>query len=39
MKIDQATNQTLTASLATSWLAQLEDTIQATKVLRLVSRV
>ncbi|KAJ7917487.1 hypothetical protein B0H13DRAFT_2231393 [Mycena leptocephala] len=31
MKIGQATNQTLTASLATSWLAQLEDTIQATK--------
>ncbi|KAJ7130610.1 hypothetical protein C8R44DRAFT_613672 [Mycena epipterygia] len=31
MKIDQATNQSLTASLATSWLAELEDTIQATK--------
>ncbi|KAJ6591472.1 hypothetical protein DFH09DRAFT_1273408 [Mycena vulgaris] len=31
MKIDQATNQTLTASLATSWLAELETTIQATK--------
>ncbi|KAJ7091428.1 hypothetical protein B0H15DRAFT_778155 [Mycena belliarum] len=31
MKIDQATNQTLTASLATSWLAELEATIQATK--------
>ncbi|KAJ7654458.1 hypothetical protein DFH06DRAFT_1298890 [Mycena polygramma] len=31
MKIDQATNQTLTASLATSWLSELEDTIQATK--------
>ncbi|KAF8216598.1 hypothetical protein K438DRAFT_1797518 [Mycena galopus ATCC 62051] len=30
-KIDQATNQTLTASLATSWLAELEDTIQATQ--------
>ncbi|KAJ7446711.1 hypothetical protein FB451DRAFT_1291273 [Mycena latifolia] len=31
MKIDQATNQTLTASLATSWLAELEATIQNTK--------
>ncbi|KAJ6581607.1 hypothetical protein B0H19DRAFT_930561 [Mycena capillaripes] len=31
MKVDRATNQTLTASLATSWLAELEDTIQATK--------
>ncbi|KAF7356519.1 Dsl1-C domain-containing protein [Mycena venus] len=31
MKIDQATNQTLTASLATSWLAELEDTIRATE--------
>ncbi|KAJ6515056.1 hypothetical protein C8R47DRAFT_1206403 [Mycena vitilis] len=31
MKIDQATNQTLNASLATSWLSELEDTIQATK--------
>ncbi|KAJ7334235.1 hypothetical protein DFH08DRAFT_302683 [Mycena albidolilacea] len=30
-KIDQATNSTLTASLATSWLAELEDTIQATE--------
>ncbi|KAJ6518886.1 hypothetical protein C8R45DRAFT_807703 [Mycena sanguinolenta] len=31
MKIDEATNQTLTASLATSWLAELEDTIHATE--------
>ncbi|KAJ7504302.1 hypothetical protein B0H11DRAFT_1981579 [Mycena galericulata] len=31
MKIDRATNKTLTASLATSWLAELDDTIQATK--------
>ncbi|KAF7370529.1 Dsl1-C domain-containing protein [Mycena sanguinolenta] len=31
MKIDEATNQTLTASLATSWLAELEATIQATE--------
>ncbi|KAJ7281438.1 hypothetical protein C8J57DRAFT_1433387 [Mycena rebaudengoi] len=31
MKIDQATNQSLTASLATSWLAELEETIQSTK--------
>ncbi|KAJ7255514.1 hypothetical protein B0H12DRAFT_1113859 [Mycena haematopus] len=31
VKIDQATNLTLTASLATSWLAELDDTIQATE--------
>ncbi|KAJ6619858.1 hypothetical protein B0H10DRAFT_1792597 [Mycena sp. CBHHK59/15] len=31
MKIDQATNQTLTAPLATSWLAELDETIQSTK--------
>ncbi|KAJ7224168.1 hypothetical protein GGX14DRAFT_648787 [Mycena pura] len=30
-KFDQATNQTLTATLATSWLAELEATIQTTK--------
>ncbi|KAJ7043699.1 hypothetical protein C8F04DRAFT_727558 [Mycena alexandri] len=31
MKIDQATGKTLSASLASSWLAELEDTIHATK--------
>ncbi|KAJ7180742.1 hypothetical protein C8R46DRAFT_1211049 [Mycena filopes] len=31
MKIDQATGKTLNASLASSWLAELEDTIRATK--------
>ncbi|KAJ7759219.1 hypothetical protein B0H16DRAFT_1885130 [Mycena metata] len=30
-KIDQATGKTLNASLASSWLAELEDTIRATK--------
>ncbi|KAJ7170492.1 hypothetical protein C8R43DRAFT_981936 [Mycena crocata] len=30
-KIDQATNQTLSASLATSWLTELDETIRATK--------
>lgn len=32
-KIDQATNKLLKASLATSWLAELDETIQSTKVL------
>ncbi|KAJ7782061.1 hypothetical protein DFH07DRAFT_792440 [Mycena maculata] len=30
-KIDRATSKTLNASLATSWLAELDETIQATK--------
>ena len=31
-KIDEATSQTLDASLASSWLAELDETIQLTKV-------
>jgi hypothetical protein len=31
-KIDEATNRSLTASLAKSWLAELDETIQSTKV-------
>jgi centromere/kinetochore protein ZW10 len=34
-KIDAATNRSLTSTLATSWLTELDDTIQSTKVLGL----